>query len=463
MKNLPYFILFLLAGMLIGTFLSNPIPDPTGDIVEYYGITESIIRHGSIALTSSDQASLSATLHPEYFSNPGYYLPGFGGQRYPVHFIAYSLLLVPVRVALTYLHLNPLFIFSVGNCLILFACLFYIMRYILTAPWQRIILVVLTFTSPLISFLWWPGPDIFSMCLLLVALCMWYKGKPVSATVITAVASWQSQPIVVISAILCAYLWIKNKRYTPILLAVGVTLIPYIYNMYIFGVPTPWQSLQDGWTRLYGFGMQNVSLLKFFEQFFDLNIGVFWYAPILTVLGVLALRKNIWVAAMLAATLFAYQTNPAWHYGTAGFGPSRHAIVLIPFLISATVWHIRQYKHAIAILIVLTVSQLYILSLNNYIFPIFSNTLYHSSIATFVLDRWPALYNPTPEIFVDRTNHTDLDHPSSAIYMNKGVCKKAYVLITEIDWATQTCGSHGHGLPATILQSDRDGFYINYE
>lgn len=480
MKILPYIILCLVAGIMVGAFLGNNPPSPAGDIVEYYGITESIMRHGTIALRPEDQSNLSTVLHPEYFSNPGYYLRGTDGNRYPVHFIAYSLLLIPIRWVLTIVQLNPLLVFSVGNSIMLFSALAYIMRYALRSSWQRGVLLVAALTSPLISFLWWPGPDVFSMSLLLVALFLFYEDKPFAAASLTALASWQSQPLLVVTIGLLGYScithhgntktksWLRLAALSTGIVAVG--LIPYLYNYVLFGALTPWTILQDFWTRTYGFGLQNINLQKLFEQIFDLNIGVFWYAPILTIAGLYTLAiqsiqntKTRWLTCMAIVALLAYQTNPAWHYGTAGYGPTRHALILIPFLIAAIIWHSKPKAVWMGLVALILVSQVYILSINNYIFPVFTNTLVHSPVARFVLDRWPALYNPTPEIFVDRTNHTDLDHPTTAIYSVNGICKKAYVLLPDLDRILQTCRSNGSSVQGSIVHPDRDGLYITYE
>ncbi len=473
MKLLPLALTLLLAGLIFGAFIAHIPPEPAGDIAEYFGITESIMRHGAINLTPEDQASLSKTLHPAYFTNPGYYIRGTDGNRYPVHFIAYSLLLVPVRWLLWQAAIPEFHLFSLVNTLLFFGALTYILLRFIKVPSRQTVFVILTVTSPLLFFLWWPGPDIFSLSLLLVSLFWFYEGGIVPAAALAAIASWHSQPLIVAALGMLLYSGLEKHRKHLFLSAVAILALaglPYLYNLVIFNTLTPWTLLADGWTMLNGFGLQNISMQKFTEQFFDLNIGVFWYAPLLVTGALISIvsmfrsdRKIRWLTAIGIAMLFAYQTNPAWHYGTSGFGPGRHAIAVIPFLIAAVVWNAKPRPVWTGFLIAVMVSQLYILSLNGYIFPQFRNTLVHSPQATFILNRWPALYNPTPEIFSDRTNHTDLDRPSSAIYAVNGVCKKAYVLGRDIDSVIQTCGQFPTVPAASILNPDTDGFYVTYE
>lgn len=476
MKLFPLALTLLLAGLIFGAFLAVQPPEPAGDIAEYFGVTESVLRHGNINLSQEDERILSQTLHPEYFANPGYYIAGTNGNRYPVHFVAYSFILVPVRLLLQQFNIPQLHVFSLTNTLLLFGAITFILLRFVHVPSRQTTLTVLTLTSPLIFFLWWPGPDIFSLSLLLISLFWFYERSSMPAALLAGIASWQSQPMIVICVGMLIYTFIETNRVhrkkliIPSAVILILTGLPYAYNMILFRTLSPWTILRDGWTTINGFGLQNMHVAKLFEQFFDLNMGVFWYAPVLVITGTVSImatirrdKKVLWLTLMGLTALFAFQTNPAWHYGTSGFGPSRHAIVMVPFLIAAVVRYANPKRLWAGTLVLTLISQIYILSLNNYIFPIFSNTLVHSPIARFVLDRWPALYTPTPEIFTDRTNHSDVDHPTSAIYEANGSCKKAYVLPRDIDTVIATCGPFPIPPKASILNPETDGFYVTYD
>ena len=89
----------------------------------------------------------------------------------------------------------------------------------------------------------------------------------------------------------------------------------------------------------------------------------------------------------------------------------------------------------------LIASQLFILGQNGFLEPDLTMTLHHTPLAQWVLNHYPQLYNPTPEIFIDRTNHQDISGPTTAIYRDpSGVCRKAYVLTTDVDTVTKECG-----------------------
>jgi hypothetical protein len=194
-------------------------------------------------------------------------------------------------------------------------------------------------------------------------------------------------------------------------------------------------------------------------------MGIIWYYPVFTLIGIyIFIKKSITskpYLLLLITTIisaFAFQTNPAWHYGTSGFGPSRHAIFLIPILIAVISLNSPVFFKNIKLLIALFVIQLLILASNNFLIPNFKNTLQHTFIAQFALNNYPALYQPTPEIFVDRTNHTDLPGPSSAIFRQGTLCRKAYIISTDNTDINKEC----YPFKPTSVYKDGDGVYYNF-
>lgn len=439
-----------------------------GDIIEYYGTTESILNHVTPNLTATDQKNVEKILNPEYFTMPGWYIKGFDGQRYPVHFIFYSILILPIRVIFEFLHLNPLNSLRITNLLIFYGIASIIIKFFLANSFKKWAFFIVLVLSPLTSFIIWPGPDIYSMMLLLLAIFCFYKKRYKLTSVLLALSSWHSQPLLILALGSIVYMLVRDiqiqrtsteqririnlRLITFSLFVLFLLAIPYLYNFIAFRVFTPWVLLKDSWTELNGFGLHNASIQKLLEQFFDLNIGLFWYAPVLLVSGVwfaittlkhesgkLWYRKTFFVLLAILITAFFYQTNPAWHYGTAGYGPTRHALFIFPFLIFFFVKQIRfQTKHII-ILTLFVVSQLSIFAFNGFLTPNFMNVLQHSPSARLILDTYPQFYNPSPEIFVDRTNHTDTVLAFAA-YKKDTLCKKAYVIVTDAEKLIKECG-----------------------
>lgn len=462
----PLVVLWVIGFFMLFYYGFLYIPQQAGDIANYLGVTESIINHQSLELRLEDKEHLKTMIHPAYFDNPIYYnIIGRNGNYYSMHFVAYPLLITPIRMVVELLKLNPLRTFPIANTIIIIAMLTYLLSREKEMK-KRWLLLLLTSFSPLISFIPWIGPDLLILALLLLSAEAWKRSSFWHASIFAALASWHSQPLLVLAMGMTVYAWIKQKQNTKLLLIVSTLAgVPYLYNLWAFGALTPWTLLSDGWTRLYGFGIQNIRIEKLWSQFFDLNMGIFWYAPLLVIIWLYNLNKHIVLSTLLILTAFAYQTNPAFHYGTAGFGPSRHIIFLIPFLIMATLAYLSNLNQNKRIYIIgsIFVSQLFILNMNGGLSPNFENTLQFTPIAKFALSNTPQLYNPLPEIFVDRTNHTDLDQPSSAIFLSNGTCKKAFILPQDIDNLLMTCPNKPTKSSGTILNPETDGIMYTYE
>lgn len=472
MGNKLAFVTFLCLTLFIGIILTTTPIQLAGDIVEYFGITESLINHKSFDLTLQDQQNLEKLLHPEYFNDPTYYISGREGNRYPVHFVFYSFLILPVRLILEFFKTNPLYALPLTNLAIFTFFTAFITFLFLKSSLQKATFLILAYFSPLIWFIAWPGPDVLAMMLLLTTLFFFYHKKYFQAALLAALASWHSQPLLgVFVGILGYYIYVSHQRKKALFQAGGLFILsslPYLYNLFAFNTLTPWTIFNEGWTVMNGFGIHNASVKKLYEQLLDLNFGIFWYIPVATITGLYFLgkravsfdKKSIFILVIFIATAFLYQTNPAWHYGTAGFGPSRHALFLVPLFIFFTVISFQERtKKYLAIMFFFVISQFFILSFNGFLIPNFADTLHHSPYATFTLNNAPYLYNPTPEIFVDRTNHQDLKYPTSAIYTYNGICKKAFLFKMDIQKLKDTCGF----IPKEYNEIlNLDGAYVNY-
>lgn len=437
-----------------------------GDIAEYYGLTQTILSERTLALSAAQETELEKRLHSAYFDNPQYFIAGRDGKRYPVHFFVYSLLAIPFRLGLVAIQQDPLKSLWLVNVWSLVTAVGIIWWRYVKSFWLRLALLIITVLSPLMSFFIWPGPDLWYLSILLIAVFAFMHREHRLSVAFTMVASWHSQPLIVLAGLLAVYdivrssEWHLTKKHQKLTLHLGkiwqylviggLGLLPYAYNFYAFGSLTPWTLLQDGWTQTRGFGLQNASLQKTYEQMFDLNIGQFWYAPWLYIVGAISLVRATWkkqwyllvLASCFLITAIFYQTNPGWHYGTSGYGPGRHSLLYIPLVIGL-VFPMLQKKLLVAgaLFYLILVTNLAALSYNNLLTPDLTKTLHHSVFAKYALDNFPQYYTPTPEIFVDRTNHDDQTLPSTAIYKNAAnKCVKAWVLLSDKKQLEHECG-----------------------
>jgi len=113
---------------------------------------------------------------------------------------------------------------------------------------------------------------------------------------------------------------------------------------------------------------------------------------------------------------------------------------LLPFICYFFLENLIKVRKAWIVLSLVVIGQLYVMSFNGWLVPDFEKTVKHSPIAEFILKRYPSIYNPTPEIFVERTTGQEGGYWNSTAYLDNGKCLKAYILKTDIQRIVDQCG-----------------------
>lgn len=463
MKNKLFWGLFsLLFIVFFGYFIFEPKINYGGDLIEYFGMSESFSNHATFNLTEIDKQHLVERFGPEYFKNVEYYPANSKGERYSSHFFFYSLFLAPTRLLVRLFQQDEMKAFRITNLLFLFATLLFLFRTYIKKFDQRIILLLLVLLSPIAQFIIWPGPELMYTCFILLALVFFLNNKQWLGIVFAFFASWQSQPLMFIPlSMIATYtftLWKEKKlnARTLFLLEILFVLIffPNLYYLLIFGKPTPFAV-----TNIVG--ASNFTLQKVIEVILDPNIGLFFYLPVITVMGLyyMTLHKESFVNKLfligsLITPLFFFPAIINWNHGTTGYGPTRYALYIMPFLIYYFVRSFKLSTRSIGIMGLFVITQVFVLSFNGYYMPTLDNSFQHTPYAQFLLNNFPAWYNPTPEIFIERSSGKELANIDTVVYKNNGVCKKAYVLFNRTQKAVEECGP----IPNQYIQALDDGY-----
>ena len=450
MKRIIFWGIFtIVAFSLFFYFLLEPKIHYGGDIIEYYGISESFINHLSFKLTSFDKTKLIEKFGKGYFENPEYYPANSQGNRYSSHFFAYSVLQVPVRLFLRLFNMEELKTFRLTNIIVLFACAFFLMKNYILSYWKRILFIILLFGSPLMFFIVWPGPELIATCCILMAVFLFFNNRKKEAFLFSLFPAWQSQPLMFISLGITASIFIDmltSKQFSIknvlILLCLNILIFtPNIYYLAIYGNLSPFTV-----TKIVSMG--NFTFQKVIEVIIDPNIGLLFYAPVLVIGAVYALfhkrfKKitNILFLFSFLLPLFFFPLINNWNHGTAGYGPTRYALYLIPLCIYLILTLFDKKKLMMGLIVLYIITQSYILSFNNGLMPTFENTFQHTPFAKLLLQYAPNLYNPTPEIFFERTFGKEYPVIVTSAYKHNGKCKKAYILPTQKDILVKLCGS----------------------
>jgi hypothetical protein len=318
-------------------------------------------------------------------------------------------------------------------------------------PLARRAAAALLASSPALGFLLWPHPEVLSFSMATLALVAGARGMGALAVGCAAVASAQNPPLVLL-ALFEAVRGRGGTTGTPrarklaalILAALPALAAPAFY---LLEFSTP--NLAAYETA----GVHALGLGKALGLMFDLELGLVRYAP-LTVALLVALVPLLVrspargvegaMIAVLALMMLACSATGNWNHGTTG--PSRYVVWLFPviaYLIALGPTASRllgppRRGHA-ALLAAAVVAQVGVAARRGGpLSPL--DYLEHSTAARVVLDRWPNLYDPEPEVFRERTAHTETDLDGPFVYERDGRCRKALARWKHADALRGRCG-----------------------
>lgn len=414
-----------------------------GDSGEYLLTLEAFANHGTPDVRAEDaitlgQAAARWPIRGSFGDVWKQTRASRSGRVYTWHFWAYSLAVLPMKLLLRAIGGNELAAPQITNALFLAAAVWFVFL----APWlDRGVAFwgsLLSLIGPPAWFCVWPHTEVFTFALVTVAVACAMGGRFIPATAALAVASTQNAPLAPLAvalAIVAATRPPRSARRVAFTLAALLpAFVPTVFYLIHFGRP----SIMLGESAAFA----SVSLSKAFSLLVDLNIGLVPYVPCVVVLALAALavtrgRERLapavcWVAFFAGA--LGASAGIIWNFGTSG--PSRYAVWLSPFLIASAAqlarkrWGVAALAAALAVQAVVLVTRL----------PVWGEDDHarHSYAATFALRRWPALYSPHPDVFLDRTPALFENGPR--VFRDGANCRKALAQKRHADALAAVCG-----------------------
>jgi len=455
---------------------------PHGDAGEYLLMLESLHLHGSPELRPGDVESLRSLVARDSLSIdesrvlPNYHRAG-SGKFYCYHFWAYPLAGLPARALLQTIGLSPLRALPLTNAL-LFGLALVVVGLL---PWARVRplwLVGLLAFSPALAFVMWPHPEVFTFAFVTLALALSLSGYTAAGVLASALASLQNPPLVLlVGALLVAAFvsaWRKRRLRGAILpLLAGLpALVPPLFFQWNFGV---WNlSVRPSEAA------DSLSALRALDLAIDLNLGLLPHAPVTLALGlgvalVGLLRRRpqpaLEVLLLLPLLAIACTANSNWNNDTAG--PSRYVVWMFPLLAFAAAGGGGAPERppgraaAWALALALATQAVPLAARGGPLAP--SDFLRHSMAARYVLDRWPRLYRPAPEVFVERTLGHEGPYEGPVVYLDAvGRCRKAWLQPRHTEKLTELCGAPPAAALARLRElraeadTKRDWLYVEY-
>ncbi|MCS7317931.1 MAG: hypothetical protein NZZ41_06475 [Candidatus Dojkabacteria bacterium] len=469
--------------IILVTMLFFIQPKNYGDGSEYHIMLQSFVNHLSPEQRENDANKLveyaqktGGSTNPNIFIEYKYsgYFPDKYGNLHSYHFWLYSLMVLPVRVIVELIGLNPLISFQVFNSLVL---LMFSILLIKLYKHQSLVIWMLSVVNISIWFIYWNHPEYVSYIFVLISMILFSKNYIFWSILLSSTVANQNPPIIFLSI---AYFLIfftrqifKYKKLAHLirqstlpLLALSVGFLSYVFYYIYYDHP-------NLITKVGASDFSLISIQRIFELLLDPGIGLFVFNPfIVTILfmlpiySIFKLLKNRYsVSELINSKYFLYiflfgililmlafsSSTLNWNHGTTG--PSRYTIwSILPtgifFLIeiieklSITKQVNKKIKKAFTFYVLICI--LYSISIVLIGFSI--SRFGHLGFNIFqriLLSHIPQIYNPSPQIFIERAIGMEIDanydYDKIFIYFIDKQCQKSITSIQHISELEKIC------------------------
>lgn len=427
-----------------------------GDGVEYISVSEAWRNHGSPDIRAGDLLWLEQGFGVDLgaVARLGIDDPHGGGQH-GYHFWLYPLLVVPAAALLELSGANWLRAFQATNVALFAAAIGFAAFAQRAASRRRWVLIGLAAVGPVLWYLRWPHPEVFSWACALVSLvCLDNRRYPAAAAA-AALGAMQNPPLVMLAiyAVVLAARAGAWRRTALTAAAAGLAALPAAFYVAVLGVPSPIAAV--GWVD-----SSHISAARTWNLFTDLNQGLLPYVPVLLGMAAVAVVRGLWrrdgrvlgIAAVLLFMVLGVQTIYQWNSGSAGL--IRYAVWMLPLLAWLAAEGLPDTRLvrgtaavAVAMQALIVLGHGFGATLPICGFPVENGQvdiachLVQRRLAVEVLSRWPQLYSPPADVFYCRQMHVDtaapqIDRPA-AFVRDDGVVTKLLVDARSVEQVPQ--------------------------
>ncbi|MCL5746175.1 MAG: hypothetical protein M1541_19970 [Acidobacteria bacterium] len=337
------------------------------------------------------------------------------GRYYSFHFWFYALISAPAKLALRLIGWDELKAYQLLNALLLIFTTTYLLLWSRLSAWMRLALAALTPFTGMLYYLRWPSPEVLSATALLLSCVLFLERRYTLSIVAAVAASFQNQPAAAILPLifLCsAYdVYLRRRRFAALIgdaIAGAFCLLPSAFYWFSFGTPNLLATPGITDTRL-------ITLHRLHSFVFDLNQGLVVGMPAIVVSALVFCacrvlrsprrpfrREDVLLAgSVLMMTGVTVIVN--WSSAYAVF--ERYALwcgmpVMVWVVCQVERSDFRGMRNAAmcSIILVQIFANLYFDGFGGYLSP-----YTHKPYVEWLFNVYPRLYDPEPEIFLERT------------------------------------------------------------
>ncbi len=430
-------------------------PYPAGDAIEYSLMTEAFKNHFTPDVRVEDCESFKASfikvapwamndkaamydkveefIATQNLNKLQYNYAFFvdkDGKKYSVHFFLYSLFNVPASWFCSITGINPLYAFALTNASLIILTCFFFFQFTTFNKLNTSLFVLLFFFSSNYWYMCWQHPEVFTVCFASLGAWLFLSKRYYLGVFLVAIAALQNQPLSIVVALFSLLTLFLNginfKNIYKIALSSCLTLLPSLFYFYHFG--------ESNLIKFQGaLSFDYVTFTRVFGFFFDLNQGVILAIPFILLLYIgLLIRRIIFIKnesyrwdlliplALIIAVCFAATINN-WNHGQAVI--SRYATYISGIILVHTFFMTMQIQKKTIRYIIISlalITQIYTINYHQDLSKFDWSTNEPKPISNFVLNHFPAFYNPDPIIFINRYSPKVIfDYNLSPVYYMK--------------------------------------------
>lgn len=427
-------IFFLTATILIIGFCIISNPKRNGDGHEYSLISKAFINHQSPNVTSKDIADRIIDI--QIYPNSNYILDLFkdmqndidsnksqtelhqglfrskNGLYFGYHYWFYSMLVAIIEMILNILHLNPLAAFQLTNGLFLLLGIGIILK---NEKDYAVIKSLLFLSGGVIYYLKWTHPEVMIYTCLFMFYYYLTKNKYKKSILFLAIASTQVISLTLLYLFIPLWIYIFEKKSFK-KIVVGLIKNIWMWILAFFSISSLLFYYYN-FSRFTIIGgdysdIGNINFLRFISYWFDLDQGVWVGAPWIIFAFLfhkysqkesnIKLLFSLLIAIVICLPLL---TNKGINAAQSVF--HRYALYSISPLIAYFCSNFSNvFNNKLKLLIVLSTSIFF----SYYYSGPFSteDNLNHKIWTNYILNKYPSLYNPYPDIYIQRTYSPEL-------------------------------------------------------
>jgi hypothetical protein len=410
-------------------FMALVAPGPTniikGDGIEYYAMTVSLSRFGTPYITPESAAYIGTLLGPvpgapradiydwlKIVLNP---MVKNGQELDPVHFWFYSLLAAVFFWPLRLFSISPVYCFVLLHVVLLVWAFAVVRRKL--GPLAGVSLLLIVFGSPLLWFVTRPQIEFFMAMMGIIGFAFFVAENYLPAAFAFALASTQNLPFAILAGLVFVIgfarkKWALVRTSFPLWAGAGLlTLLSPAYYYLRHGILNP--IVAGGAAHM---GFDRLAGKKMISILFDPDIGLFPDWPValilLVALGVLALKKKsglkvpVWIFLGLSSFVLLWSQSRTTNFNHGGtYHITRYAVWYTPVFFLA-LWRVLASLPARRKIgrrsLMITAVFLCLAQGIDYL-PIKPETyLERTRLSRFIYDKIPWLFDPVPEVFLER-------------------------------------------------------------